>query len=432
MRKNIYIALLLAGIAVLSSFAADLTPETVEFLQKRAPGQQAGMTAALREAIAGNSKNLNVIRDAMAKDTPAPENVIVENRTVDTCRMRLYLPEKADRKSVVLYLHGGGWAVGALEGSSRFCGDLAKATGIAVAPLSYRLAPEHPYPAALDDVLAAIVALKKDGFLRIYLAGDSAGGNLAAAAALKLRNAVSGLILYYPVTLARSDDSPSWKAYGSGYGLDAKTMEAFNDTYATRKTVDIPLVSPLLATEFKDFPPTLIVAADHDILFDQGKAFAGKLRTNHIPVDHRVIPGTIHAFMTYPGMEQAYQYGLNLAVAFLRKWEKHPMNSVTPDGIVRLSRVTVDPEQLEEYLAFVTECGTRSMAEEPGVLMMYSMVGKAQPNMVTILEIYADHAAYKSHIKTPHFQKYKQGTLKMVQKLELLDQTPLVPEMKMK
>ena len=93
---------------------------------------------------------------------------------------------------------------------------------------------------------------------------------------------------------------------------------------------------------------------------------------------------------------------------------------------------TVDPERLAEYLVFATECGRRSMAEEPGVLMMYSMQDKAHPEQITILEIYADSAAYERHIKTPHFQKYKQGTLAMVRKLELLDQTPLVPEMKMK
>ena len=105
---------------------------------------------------------------------------------------------------------------------------------------------------------------------------------------------------------------------------------------------------------------------------------------------------------------------------------------VTAESIVRLSRITVDPERLAEYLVLATECGRRSMAEEPGVLLMYSMQDKAHPEQITILEIYADSAAYERHIKTPHFQKYKQGTLAMVRKLELLDQTPLVPEMKMK
>ena len=105
---------------------------------------------------------------------------------------------------------------------------------------------------------------------------------------------------------------------------------------------------------------------------------------------------------------------------------------VTENSIVRLSCIEVDPAQLTEYCRFAEECGRTSMAKEPGVLFMYSMSDKRQPNKITILEIYADRAAYEIHIKSPHFQKYKQGTIKMVQKLELLDQTPLIPDMKMK
>ena len=106
--------------------------------------------------------------------------------------------------------------------------------------------------------------------------------------------------------------------------------------------------------------------------------------------------------------------------------------SVTENSIVRLSCIEVDPAQLTEYCRFAEECGRTSMAKEPGVLFMFSMADKRQPNKITILEIYADRAAYESHIKSPHFQKYKQGTIKMVQKLELLDQTPLIPDMRMK
>ena len=111
---------------------------------------------------------------------------------------------------------------------------------------------------------------------------------------------------------------------------------------------------------------------------------------------------------------------------------KENMKDMFDARIVRLSIVTVDPNRLEEYMKFAAECGKTSMREEPGVLMMYSMQDKLRPNRISILEIYADRAAYERHIKTTHFQKYKQGTLSMVQKLELLDQTALIPEMMMK
>lgn len=432
MKIHKFVLSFFALIIALATFAADLTQETKAFIDQRAPQQQTKMAAAIREAIAGNSEKLNVIRQAMLADTPPPAGVKVENQTVGTSPLRLYLPEKMIGKSVVLYLHGGGWTLGMLEGSSRFCGDLANQTGMAVATLSYRLAPEHSHPAALDDVTAAIAMLKKHGYQRIYLSGDSAGGNLAIAGALKSDIPIAGLILYYPVTLAKSDNSASWQKFGVGFGVDAQTMDAFNDAYVKGKQADDPFASPLLAKDLTRMPPTLIIAADHDILFDQGKAFETRLKESNVEVTHRTIPGTIHAFMTYPGMEQAYQYGLELAVMFLKNKENFNMNKVTKDSIVRLSKITVDPAQLDEYMAFATECGTRSMAEEPGVLMMYSMADKTQPNLITILEIYTDKAAYEKHIASPHFQKYKQGTLKMVQQLELLDQTPLIPEMKMK
>lgn len=119
-------------------------------------------------------------------------------------------------------------------------------------------------------------------------------------------------------------------------------------------------------------------------------------------------------------------------IAGLAEEVEPKMNPEVQKNLVRLSRITVEPARLAEYLEFAVECGKRSMAEEPGVLMMYSMSEKARPHVVTILEIYADQDAYQRHIQTPHFQKYKQKTLKMVQKLELLDQTPLIPEMRMK
>lgn len=98
------------------------------------------------------------------------------------------------------------------------------------------------------------------------------------------------------------------------------------------------------------------------------------------------------------------------------------------DGIVRLSKIEVYPQYLDEYLEFAVEVGTKSLCTEPGVLTMYAMQDKANPCMITILETYSSQEAYKSHIASEHFQKYKQGTLHMVKNLELCDQTPMNPE----
>lgn len=101
-------------------------------------------------------------------------------------------------------------------------------------------------------------------------------------------------------------------------------------------------------------------------------------------------------------------------------------------NMVRLSKITVDPAQLDRYNAFLKEEIEASMRLEPGVLTLYAVSEKAHPNKITILEIYADQDAYQIHIQTPHFQKYKQGTLEMVQELELIDGNPLIPGMKIK
>ncbi len=416
----------------MESKSPNLSQESVEYLATRPADAQTQMTQMIRSALEGDLASLDQVRSTASPETPPPMGVRVENTTAAGRNIRFYLPEEKPTTSIVLYLHGGGWTLGSVDGSSRFCGNLAQKASMDVATLDYRLAPEYRAPAALDDVLATIQCLRERGYVRIYLSGDSAGGNLAACAALKLRSRIAGTILYYPVVLAKNDASSSWKAFGQRFGLDGALMEAFNESYAPGGWADDPMVSPLLATEFEHYPTTLIVAAECDILYDQGEKFAMTLKRAGVSVEHITIPGTLHAFMTYPKMEQAYQSGLQQAVDFLHRMEQTNMNTVTSESIVRLSRVTVDPAQLSEYLTFATECGEHSMAEEPGVLMMYSMADKKQPNLITILEIYVDQPAYDAHIQTSHFLKYKRGTLQMVQKLELLDQIPLIPNMKMK
>ncbi|OUO50715.1 hypothetical protein B5F76_11205 [Desulfovibrio sp. An276] len=116
------------------------------------------------------------------------------------------------------------------------------------------------------------------------------------------------------------------------------------------------------------------------------------------------------------------------AVPTLAEDSKMPAN----ENFVRLSLITVDPARLEEYKAYLKEGVTASMSREPGVLVLYPTTRKDAPNVFTILEIYANRAAYESHIKSAHFQKYKQGTLDMVQSLELVDVDPLVPRLKIK
>lgn len=431
-RKGVFSLILSVAAGGFVLTAQNPSAESLAFLASAPADAQQKMTDAVRAALAGSFRPLNRIRESMRKDSPAPEGVRVQNSTLEGQRIRFYFPRPERGGAVLLYFHGGGWTIGSLEGSARFCGDLARRSGVDVATADYRLAPEHRAPAALEDALKAVRHLQTLGYRRIYLAGDSAGGNLAACAAGKLRSQIAGILLYYPVVLAKSDNSESWRKFGRGFGLDRSLMEAFNESYAPGTLAEDPSVSPLLAREFRRWPETWIAAAECDVLRDQGRAFADRLLREGVRVTWRLLPGTLHAFLTYPGMENAYRDGLQIALDFLNALEKNSMNTSSGEKIIRLSRIEVDPARIPEYLALVAECGRRSMAEEPGVEMMYSMQEKEHPERITILEIYADRAAYERHIRTPHFRTYKQRSLEMVRKLELLDQNPLVPEMKMK
>ncbi len=433
MMKQMQTAALLLSLlaAALPLSAQELSAEAAAFLKARAPDASLRMTQAVREAIAGNPAVLKEYRES--KNVPPPKGVRIFESNDDGLRIRVYRPSASQSDAVVLYFHGGGWTIGSLEESSRFCGELAKSTDIDVATMEYRLAPEFKAPAALEDALKGIAELQRRGYRRIYLSGDSAGGNLAATSAMKLRSKIAGIVLYYPVVLAKNDASASWKRFGKGFGLDCALMDAFNEAYAPGAKADDPLVSPLSAKEFEGYPKTLLIAAECDILCDQGLMFAQALKENGVSVERVVVPGSLHAFMTYPNMENAYRIGLELAAEFIQNTEKElNANGLGADAIVRLSQIEVDPECLQEYVALATECGRTSMEREPGVLMMYSMMEKDAPEKVTILEIYADQTAYETHVRSEHFRKYKRETRNMVRKLNLVDQIPLIPDMRMK
>lgn len=424
--------LLFCGFILMPLKSAELSAEAKRFLMTSPADAQQKMTSAVIQALDGNFEPLNTLRQSMLIDCPPPSGVTIQNMESYGCPIRFYYPAEERSDAVLLYLHGGGWTVGGIEGSSRFCGDFASESGLDVATLDYRLAPESKAPAALEDTLNAVKLLQDKGYKRIYLAGDSAGGNLAACAALKLRTAISGIVLFYPVVSLTPDESGSWQLYGEGFGLDRALMEAFNRSYAPGELANSIEVSPLHAAEFKDYPPTLLIAAECDTLFDQGKRFIDRLTENGISARHICVAGALHAFMTYPDMDNAYNEGLTEALNFISEQEEEFMHKLTEESIVRISRITVNPDYLPDYIAMVAECGRESMSTEPGVIMMYSMQDQINPEQITILEIYRDQRSYDSHINSPHFRKYKSGTLKMINKLELLDQTPLVPEMKMK
>jgi len=215
---------------------------------------------------------------------------------------RLYRPVETPR-GVIVYLHGGGWVVGALDDYATYAKALAAATNCAVLLPDYRLAPEHPFPAGLEDTEDAIrwAARGETGLpanLPLVIAGDSAGANLATVAARRLRGEVQIRlqVLTYPVT-ACDFDNGSYSAHGAGLPLTRRDMEWFFEHYAPRQIWGEPDISPLAATDLAGMPETVLVTAQYDVLCDEGEAYADALRAAGVRVTQRRVDGVTHGFI---------------------------------------------------------------------------------------------------------------------------------------
>jgi acetyl esterase len=229
----------------------------------------------------------------------------------------------------LVFYHGGGWVVGSLDSHDHLCRHLAVRAGIAVLSIDYRLAPEHPFPAALEDCLAAAqwamreaAALKIDG-TRIAVGGDSAGAQLAASAALALRDAGGAALrfqlLIYPVCDLIADNA-SLRENATGYLLTVPAYHKMCAWYlADRTQWGDPRISPQHAASHHDLPPALIQTAEFDPLRDEGQTYAETLRAAGVAVEYHCYAGMIHGFARMGGKVDKGKAALDDAAAALRR-----------------------------------------------------------------------------------------------------------------
>ena len=246
----------------------------------------------------------------------APEVAEVADRAIDgpggALRLRFYRPAGAGPHPVVVYIHGGGWVLCSLETHDNVCRHLCVGAEAIVVSVDYRLAPEHRFPAAIDDSFAAVqwVARHAASFggdpARIVVAGDSAGGNLAAAVALRARDEggprPAGQLLVYPVTDYPSDAMASYDENGEGYGLTRESMEHYWSQYLGDAPADAPYAAPLRAADLAGLPPAFVITAEYDVLRDEGEAYAGALQAAGVPVEVTRYAGVNHGFFSLAGM----------------------------------------------------------------------------------------------------------------------------------
>ncbi|WP_254544711.1 alpha/beta hydrolase [Halomarina pelagica] len=266
------------------------------------------------DAPAFNEMSIEEVRgmtvEVFSVEDPDPVGEVVD-RTIlgegGDLPIRTYVPEGEGPFPVTMFFHGGGFVSGSLESHDQLCRALANATGAAVVAVDYRLAPEHPFPAAVEDAYTATqwVAENADEFegdaSRLAVAGDSAGGNLAAVVAQMTRDRdgpdLQYQLLLYP-TVSSHMDWPSVEENGQGYFITAEDLEWFDDQYF-ENDIDAMNVyaSPLLAAELEDLPPATVVTAGFDPLRDQGVAYAERLEEAGVEVTHRHYDDVIHAFV---------------------------------------------------------------------------------------------------------------------------------------
>jgi acetyl esterase len=224
---------------------------------------------------------------------------------------RAYRPTAVEPVGALLWLHGGGWCIGDLDGFDRVCRTLCNAAGATVVSVDYRLAPEHRYPAAVEDADLAVAwagghGAAQLGFdaARLAIGGDSAGGNLAAVAALHAPGALRAQLLVYPVVDAGMDTG-SYREHGDFPLLTRDAVAFCWKTYLGEEDFargTEPDASPLRASDLSAAPPAYIAVAGHDVLHDEGVAYARALEAAGVPVTLRDFEDMAHGFIRWGGV----------------------------------------------------------------------------------------------------------------------------------
>jgi acetyl esterase len=261
-----------------------------------------------------------------------PEMARVEDRVLQgengSFPVRLVVP-KGTVTGIIVWYHGGGWVIGSIAESDTLTRKLAARTGCAVVNVDYRMAPEHRFPVAADDCYAAFEWAHANASaiagreVPLLVGGDSAGGNLAAVVALRARDRqgpkLAFQVLVYPVTDA-DFDRPSYVAPDNQLLLTKDSMIWFWNHYAPsvsdRKSSD---ASPLLAADLAGLPPAVVVLAEHDVLRDEGEAYATRLKEAGVPVSLKQFEGQIHGFFTMVNILPGHEAGLDYVVAAIQK-----------------------------------------------------------------------------------------------------------------
>ena len=261
-------------------------------------------------------------------DAQPEANVRTRDFTGAGCRLRAYFPSKAEAGPVILYMHGGGWVIGDLDTHHPLCTLIAAVTGLRVVAVDYRLAPEHPFPAAHDDCLAAarfVVGSPPEleaPVSGLAVAGDSAGGTLAFYVAREMSGVLAQLLIY-PLVDCTSPQHGSYRDFAEGYVLDRKLMDRFITDYLPSKDDTKGVAaSPVLHALSSNLSPTVVITAGLDPLRDQGRALAAGIAALGVETHLIEARGLIHGMATmraaFPTADHILRRVVNLFADIIR------------------------------------------------------------------------------------------------------------------
>lgn len=276
---------------------------------------------------------LRAIQAKGRKVPPRPSGISVEDRQIAAdgrnIPIRLYRPDSTGQHAALLYLHGGGWVTGGLDSHDPICARFAADAGVTVVAVDYRLAPETPYPGALEDCQAvADWMFENAGLLgldrnRMVVGGDSAGGNLSAAICLKMRDAARAdrfalQMLFYPVT-DNDVDTASYIENRDAPLLDRNIMMWVLGHYLGKEWRSIAdcYALPFKAPTLRGLPPAYVATAQRDPLLDEGARFAMRLIEDGVRCEYRVAPDMIHGFLRFPALSDCAESEFRAAVSAL-------------------------------------------------------------------------------------------------------------------